>query len=54
MAISRVRFSSFITELVARNPAMSIPALEEGLFVNLLIFDYLCMYTYNLSAHVSV
>ena len=23
---------------------MGIPALEDGLFVNLLIFDYLCMY----------
>ena len=40
MAISRVDFWSFITELVTRNPTMGIPTLEDGLFVNLLIFDY--------------
>ena len=32
MAISRADFCSFITELVTRNPAMGIPALENGLF----------------------
>ena len=26
---------------------MGIPALEDGLFVNLLIFDYLCMHIYK-------
>ena len=44
MAICRADFWSFIIELVARNPTMGLPALEDGLFVNLLIFDYLCMY----------
>ena len=34
MAISR-------TELVMRNPKLGITALEDGLFANLLIFDYL-------------
>ena len=41
MAISRVDFWSFITELVARNPNLGLSALEDGLFANLLIFDYL-------------
>ena len=41
MAISRVDLKSLITELVTRNPTMGIPALEDRLFVNLLIFDYL-------------
>ena len=41
MAISRADFWSFITELVMRNPNLGIPALEDGLFANLLIFDYL-------------
>ena len=41
MAISRADFWSFITELVTRNPDLGIPALEDGLFTNLLIFDYL-------------
>ena len=41
MAISRVDFWSFISELVTRNPILGIPALEDGLFANLLIFDYL-------------
>ena len=41
MAISRADFWFFITELVTRNPTMGIPALEDGLFANLLIFDYL-------------
>ena len=39
MAISNADFSSFTNELVMRNPTMGIPALEDGLFVNLLIFD---------------
>ena len=43
MAIARVDFWSFIVELVARNPNLCIPALEDGLFASLLIFDYLCM-----------
>ena len=41
MAISRADFWFFITELVTRNPNLGIPALEDGLFANLLIFDYL-------------
>ena len=41
MAISRADLGYFITELVTRNPTMGIPALEDGLFSNLLIFDYL-------------
>ena len=45
MAISSADFCSFIIELVMRNPTMCIPALEDDLFVNLLICDYLCMYT---------
>ena len=40
MGISRVDFRIFITELVRRNPNLGIPALEDGLFANLLIFDY--------------
>ena len=40
MAISSADFWSFITELVTRIPTMGIPALEDGLFENLLIFDY--------------
>ena len=43
MAISRADFLSFLTELVTRNPNLGIPALEDGLFANLLIFDYLCI-----------
>ena len=46
MAIFRVDFWSFIIELVMRNPTMGIPALEDGLFAKLLIFDYLCVYIY--------
>ena len=42
MAICNDGFWSFITELVTRNPAMGIPALEDGLFAILLIFD--CLY----------
>ena len=41
MAISRADFWSFITDLVTRNPNLGIPALEDGLFANSLIFDYL-------------
>ena len=41
MAISRADFSSFISELVTRNPNLGIPALEDGLFANLLILNYL-------------
>ena len=41
MAISRGDFWSFITELVTRNPNLGIPALEDGLFANLLNFDNL-------------
>ena len=41
MAISRSVFLSFITELLTRNPTMGIPALEDGLFAILLIFNYL-------------
>ena len=42
MAISRADFWYFIIELVPRNPNLGIPALEDGLFANLLIFD--CLY----------
>ena len=31
-----------IIELVTRNPNLGIPALEDRLFANLLIFNYLC------------
>ena len=41
MAISTADFWSCITALVTRNPNLSIPALEDGLFANLLIFEYL-------------
>ena len=41
IAISRLDFGSFIIELVRRNPTMGIPSQEDGLFANLLIFDYL-------------
>ena len=41
MAISRTDFLSFINAMCMRNRTMGIPALEDGLFVNLLIFDYL-------------
>ena len=47
MAIPRTDLGSFITELVMRNPNLSIPPLEDGLFANLLIFDYL-YYTFFL------
>ena len=40
MAISRHDCWSFITELVTRNPNLGIAALEDGLFVNMLIFNY--------------
>ena len=41
MTISRVDFWSSIIELVTRSSNLRIPALEDGLFANLLIFDYL-------------
>ena len=41
MAISRADFWSSIIAMCMRNRTMGIPALEDGLFVNLLIFDYL-------------
>ena len=41
MAISRAVFLSFVIELATRNPTMGIPALEDGLFPNLLMFDHL-------------
>ena len=41
MAISSVDFGFFISELATKNPNLGIPALEDGLFSNLLIFDYL-------------
>ena len=44
MAISKADFWFFITELVTRNPTMGIPALEDGLFANLLIFRLLILY----------
>ena len=37
----RTDFWSCIIELVARNPNLGIPALEDGPFENLLAFDYL-------------
>ena len=40
MAISRVDFWSCTNAMCMRNRTMGIPALEEGLFVNLLIFDH--------------
>ena len=39
MAICRLDFGSFISELVKRNPNLGIPALEDGLVANLVIFD---------------
>ena len=44
MAISRADFWSFIIELVTSNPNLGIPALEDGLFANLLIFDYVYVF----------
>ena len=41
MANSRADFWSFIIELVTRNPNLGLPPLEDGLFANLTIFDYL-------------
>ena len=41
MANTRADFLSFINELIMRNPNLGIPALEDGLFANLVIFDYL-------------
>ena len=39
MAIPTANFWSFITELIMRNQAMGIPPLDDGLFVNLVIFN---------------
>ena len=44
MTISKADCWSFITEVVTRNPNLGIPALEDGLFANLLIFDYYIIY----------
>ena len=41
MDIYRADFWSFIIEFTTRNPNLGIPALEDGLFANSLIFDYL-------------
>ena len=41
MTISKAEFWSFFTELVTRIPNLGTPALEHGLFANLLICDYL-------------
>ena len=41
MTIYKADFWFCITELVARNPNLGIPALEDGLFAKLLIFEYL-------------
>ena len=46
MAIYRADFLSFIIETVTRNPTMGIPALEDELFANWLIFDYLYVFRY--------
>ena len=45
MVIYRADFCCSIIELVTRNPTMGIPALEDGLFANLLIFD--CVYVFR-------
>ena len=34
-------FWSFFNEIMSRNPNLGLPALEDGLFANSLIFDYL-------------
>ena len=44
MAISRADFLFFVIELVTRNLNLGVPALEDGLFANLLIFDYSSIY----------
>ena len=41
MAISRADFWCFIIAMYMRNRTMDIPALGDGLSVNLLTFDYL-------------
>ena len=41
MTLSSPDLGSFISELVTRNPNLGIPALEDGLFATLLIFNYL-------------
>ena len=40
MAISKADFWSFIIAMSMRNRTMDIPALEDGLFLNLLIFYF--------------
>ena len=35
------RLLVFYYELVTRNPNLGVPALEDGLFANSLIFNYL-------------
>ena len=51
MAISRGNLWSFVIELVTINPTMGIPAVEDGLFANLLMFDYLYyIFVFGLSA----
>ena len=32
--------------IISEADSLGIPALEDGLFVNLQMFDYLCMYMY--------
>ena len=46
MAISMADCWSLISELVTRNLTMAIPALEDGLFKNLLILYYLYVLRY--------
>ena len=41
MAISKTDFWFFISAICMRNQTMGISAIEDGLFVTLLIFDYL-------------
>ena len=44
MAIYRTDFWSFIIEFTTRNPNLGLPALEDGLFANSLIFEYIYIY----------
>ena len=41
MAIPRADFWFLMTAMCMRNRTMGITALEDGLFVNLVIFEYL-------------
>ena len=54
MAISRTDFWSFITELVTRNPNLGIPPLEDGLFLNLLIFNLFEGFEVLLRIHIYI